>query len=65
MFCWKYLEIWCFLNFFKYLLKKMLKLDIDEIFLDVLGFKINRIIISISVDNSFKLYMLLLYICMV
>lgn len=42
----------------------MLKLDIDEIFLDVLGFKINRIIISISVDNSFKLYMLLLYICM-
>lgn len=64
MFCWKYLEIWCFLNFFKYLLKKMLKLDIDEIFLDVLGFKINRIIISISVDNSFKLYMLLLYICM-
>lgn len=64
MFCWKYLKIWCFLNFFKYLLKKMLKLDIDEIFLDVLGFKINRIIISISVDNSFKLYMLLLYICM-
>lgn len=64
MFCWKYLEIWCFLNFFKYLLKKMLKLDIDEIFLDVLGFKINRIIISLSVDNSFKLYMLLLYICM-
>lgn len=64
MFCWKYLEIWCFLNFFKYLLKKMLKLDIDEIFLNVLGFKINRIIISISVDNSFKLYMLLLYICM-
>lgn len=62
MFCWKYLEIWCFLNFFKYLLKKMLKLDIDEIFLDVLGFKINRIIIS--VDNSFILYMLLLYICM-
>lgn len=64
MFCWKYLEIWCFLNFFKYLLKKMLKLDIDEIFLDVLGFKINRIIIRLSVDNSFKLYMLLLYICM-
>lgn len=62
MFCWKYLEIWCFLNFFKYLLKKMLKLDIDEIFLNVLGFKINRIIIS--VDNSFILYMLLLYICM-
>lgn len=64
MFCWKYLKIWCFLNFFKYLLKKMLKLDIDEIFLDVLGFKINRIIIRLSVDNSFKLYMLLLYICM-
>lgn len=64
MFCWKYLEIWCFLNFFKYLLKKMLKLDIDEIFLDVLGFKINRIIIRLSVDNSFILYMLLLYICM-
>lgn len=64
MFCWKYLEKWCFLNFFKYLLKKMLKLDIDEIFLDVLGFKINRIIIRLSVDNSFKLYMLLLYICM-
>lgn len=64
MFCWKYLEIWCFLNFFKYLLKKMLKLDIDKIFLDVLGFKINRIIIRLSVDNSFKLYMLLLYICM-
>lgn len=42
----------------------MLKLDIDEIFLDVLGFKINRIIIRLSVDNSFKLYMLLLYICM-
>lgn len=64
MFCWKYLEIWCFLNFFKYLLKKMLKLDIDEIFLNVLGFKINRIIIRLSVDNSFILYMLLLYICM-
>lgn len=64
MFCWKYLKIWCFLNFFKYLLKKMLKLDIDEIFLDVLGFKINRIIIRLSVDNSFILYMLLLYICM-
>lgn len=42
----------------------MLKLDIDEIFLNVLGFKINRIIIRLSVDNSFILYMLLLYICM-
>lgn len=33
----------------------MLKLDIDEIFLDVLGLKINRIIISVDYICSFIL----------
>lgn len=64
MFCWKHSETWCFPNFLKHLPKKMLKSDTDEIFLDVSGLKTNRIITSISADNSFKLYMLLLHTCM-
>lgn len=51
-------------QFLKHLPKKMLKSDTDEISLDVSGLKTNRIITSLSADNSFKLYMLLLHTCM-